>query len=547
MKNIRPFPVFKTFRLKHLKRNISFLIIIAFLNMVVGCYYYKVNTKTKLATKDIIEFQNNNKFIIVHSGIQIKYLKIISIENNVLYGSVSDFKGHQKYKTTNPETSNRYKINNESDVINEVHIYISGYVIKDNGKISFPLSSITKIEIYDPDHLATIASWVFGAIGITALVAVTLFIIVLLTKKSCPFIYVWDGKDYKFTGEIYSGAVHPPLERNDYLPLPDLKQKNGEYNLKITNEIHEIQHTNLTKLIAIDHPEGSTVLIDKYGVVQTSTNMEFPLSACNLNGKNILNLILNKDSLSYLGDEAIETDGIIMNFKHPKTVSNCKLFIRAKNTFWLDYIFGKFYDLFGSSFNKWNNKQKTASESSLIKWSLDQNIPLSVYIEKNNKWEFVDYYNLSGPMAYKEDVLPIDLTGIDSDTIKIKLESGSYFWDIDYVGADFTKNLELKSLEVPLQNAVNNKGENITNLLKDDDSTYYIQPNVGDEAMLTFSAPKTKSTNRSVFLHSKGYYEILRNPSGIADRKYLVEFRKPGRFNKFSIEMLQLYNKNNKK
>jgi hypothetical protein len=515
--------------------------------MVVGCYYYKVNTKTKLATKDIIEFQNNNKFIIVHSGLQIKNLRINSIENNVVFGSVSDFKGHQKYKTTNPETSNRYKINNESDVINEVHIYISGFDIKDNGKISFPLSSITKIEIYDPDKLATIASWVFGAIGITALVAVTLFIIVLLTKKSCPFIYAWDGKDYKFTGEIYSGAVHPPLERDDYLPLPDLKEKNGKFYLKITNEIHEIQHTNLTKLIEIDHPEGSKVLIDKYGVVQTSTNIESPLSANNLNGKNILNLILNKDSSSYLGDEATEIDGIIMNFKHPKAVSNCKLFIRAKNTFWLDYIFGKFYDLFGSSFNKWNNKQKTVSVFSLKKWSLEQNIPLSIYIDKKNKWEFVDYFNLSGPMAYKEDVLPIDLTGIDSDTIKIKLESGSYFWDIDYVGIDYTKNTELKRIDISIQNATTSIGKNITNQLKDDDSLYYIQPNIGDEAELTFSVPNKTSTNRSIFLHSKGYYEILRNPSGIADRKYLEEFRKPGRFNKFSMELLQSYNKNNLK
>jgi hypothetical protein len=437
-------------------------------------------------------------------------------------------------------------LNKDRDVLNEVHIYISGYELKDEGKISFPLSKVRKIEIYDPDKLATIASWVFGTIGITALVAVTLFIIVLLTKKSCPFIYVWDGKNYKFTGEIYSGSVHPPLERDDYLPLPDLKEESNEYKLKISNEIHEIQHTNFTKLIAFEHPDGSKVLIDKYGAYQTATDLKSPSAATNFQGKNILSQIKNEDSLSYFGDEAKETDGVIMNFEHPQSVKSCKLFIRAKNTFWLDYIFGKFYDLFGSSFNKWNEKQKTASSSALKEWSLNQHIPLSVYVEKNNKWEFVDYYNLAGPMAFKEDVLPIDLSGVDSDTLKIKLESGSYFWDIDYVGIDFTKNLELKMFDMSLQNAVNNKEENITNLLKEDDSAYYVQPNVGDDAILTFSAPKAASSLRSVFLHSKGYYEILRNPSGIADKQYLEEFRNPGRFNKFSMEMLQSYNKNNK-
>jgi hypothetical protein len=515
--------------------------------MVAGCFYYRVNSKYKPVEKDIIEFQNKNKFIIIHSGSQVKNFKINSIENNVLTGTVSSFSGHQKYKTTDAATTNRYKIDNEKDVLNEVHIYISGNELKDGGKISIPISSITKIEIYDPDLGTTIASWVFGTLGVAALAAVTLIIIVILTKKSCPFIYVWDGRDYKFTGEIYSGAVQPPLERNDYLPLFDLKEENGEYKLEISNEIHEIQHTNLAKLIAFDHPEGSKVLIDKYGSYQTAIDLKTPSTAVNFKGKNILTQIANEDSLSYFGDEAIETDGVIMNFEHPKSINSCKLFIRAKNTFWLDYVFGKFYDLFGSSFNKWNDKQKTVSGSQLREWSLNQNIPLSVYVEKNKKWVFVDYYNLAGPMAFKEDVLPIDLSGLGSDTLKIKLESGSYFWDIDYVGIDYSKNIELKSFDIPLQNAVNNGGENITNLLKEDDSAYYIQPNIGDKAFMTFSAPNATSANRTVFLQSKGYYEILRNPSGIADRQYLEEFRKPGRFNKFSLELLQSFNKENKK
>lgn len=553
MKTYKPISILKTFRLGYWKRNISYLLVIALLNMLVGCYYYKVRNRSIPGGDEIIELQSKNKFIMVHCLDEVWNLKNITIDGNELTGTISSFKGHEKYKTTRPVGANRYrKYYSEEDVVNEVHIYINSCEKIEEQKISIPLSNIVRIDVYDRDIGKTVASWMTGFTvvigGIAALTFVTLMIIALLTKESCPFIYVWDGKNYQFSGEIYSGSILPPLERHDYLPLAGLKEENGQYRLKISNEIHEIQHTNLTKLVVFDHPEGSKVLIDKYGAYQTATDLKTPVTAINFQGKNILDRVASQDSLSYFGDEtAKETDGVIMSFLRPESIKTGKLFIKAKNTFWLDYVVGRFHNLFGSSYNKWQEKQKTAPESKLREWSLNQNIPLSVYVEKNGKWVFLDYYHLAGPMAFKEDVLPIDLSGLDTDTLKIKLESGSFFWDIDYAGMDYTKNLELKSYEIPLQNAVDNNGKDVTALMREDDSNYYIQPEIGDRAELTFPAPEATAARRTVILHSKGYYEIILKPSGIADREYLETFREPGRFTKYSREMLQSFTKNTEK
>ena len=74
-------------------------------------------------------------------------------------------------------------------------------------------------------------------------------------------------------------------------------------------------------------------------------------------------------------------------------------------------------------------------------------------------------------------------------------------------------------------------------LISDDDNQYYVQPEIGDEATLTFDVPPLpQNLRRSVFLHSKGYYEILRNPEGTPDMTLLNSFRKPGRFIEFSKE-----------
>ena len=74
-------------------------------------------------------------------------------------------------------------------------------------------------------------------------------------------------------------------------------------------------------------------------------------------------------------------------------------------------------------------------------------------------------------------------------------------------------------------------------MLINDDAQYYVQPDIGDEVLLKFDVPKMEEDmSRSTFLHSKGHYEILRNPTGTPDICYLETFRRPGRFIEFSKE-----------
>jgi hypothetical protein len=40
----------------------------------------------------------------------------------------------------------------------------------------------------------------------------------------------------------------------------------------------------------------------------------------------------------------------------------------------------------------------------------------------------------AGPEVAKRQVLPLDLTGIPGDQIRVRLESAPSFWDVDYVG-----------------------------------------------------------------------------------------------------------------
>lgn len=454
------------------------------------------------------------------------YLTDISIQGDSLRGVVQQSRPHIKRK-------------------HQVNLYLSEKSAAPDsmsGNFALHLSSIRKLELLDLNLGMSILASVVTGVVISAVLFVALVVIVILTKESCPFVYSFNGTDYELTGEIYSGAVNPGLERHDYLPLPNLKPADSQYKLKISNQMQEIQSTNLTELMVIDHPLGSQVLVDKYGVCQTMHNLQSPTSAhTNLN-TNILPLLAARDELKHLGDldladkNSFET--MYLSFDKPKDAKVAKLVVRAKNSFWLDYTMGQFFSQFGDKYKHWYRKQTHSPAIQQQKWSLEQGIPLSVYIKQNGEWQFVDYYNVVGPIAEKDMVMPIDISRLGSGPVELKLESGFLFWETDYAGMDFSAAQAFEVQTVPLQKATDNKGKDVRKSLTADDKKYFVMPNIGDEAILEYSVPHaTDGLQRSVFLHSKGYYEVIRKPHGKPDVAHLKTFMQAGKFSDYSREL----------
>jgi hypothetical protein len=533
----------RVFRKKEVSQSISWIVLFAFLILIHGCYYFKVQKTTEPISPVVSNFQNENKFIILHNEQNAWHFTDIIVSEDSVRGTITELVGHDKYKTVNPEKVNRYKKskkNNEAEVLNEVHIYSTELYRRAGTLVSIPVKAVEKIEIYDPASGATAASWIFG---ITVPLVAVIAIIVAVTKSSCPFIYVNDNYSSKFVGEIYSGAIYPSLERPDYLPLPEPKPDQRDYEIIMTNEVHEIQNTNLIELNVFDHPEGTNVFIDKYGNYQTTGILQAPLRATNIKGENILDIIRDKDTLSYFsagpGKDPALKDGIIMTFQRPQNVNIAKLVVNANSTFWLDYVFTRFHELFGKEYNCWVDKQETVPPEKMKTWMLEQNIPLSLFIEKHGKWHFVDYYNNVGPMAAKEDILSFDISDIKTDSVRIKLEYGNLFWDIDYAAIDYTVNIPVRHSIAQFVSAVDEQDNDVRNLLASSDMLYYVQPEIGNAVEMKFSLPEPVDSRQTLVLHSQGFYRILLNLTGEQQKKELMAFMKKGHFPAFSNELLR--------
>lgn len=424
----------------------------------------------------------------------------------------------------------------------KVLLHIDGDIVPDaTGALQHgvSLAQITRIESFDVDAGATVGVFVLS-------VAVTvglMLLLILALKSSCPFVYSHAPDGAHFEGEIFSGAIYPQLERHDRLPLQYLSPINGEYRITLANKAREVQSTDLLKLITVDHRPGTTPLFDKYGTIRPITDPQAPRTARDLNGSDILDRLLQKDELAWTGDPMNDqdqaNDGMELVFNKPIGAATGKLVITARNTFWADHLYMLLLDEQGSLAPRIDSINATRPAEELRKWSRDQRLPLAVWMQKDKgKWERVEQFELAGPMAWRSDVLQLDLSQVKTDEVRIRLDCGFQFWEVDQVTMDFTPDTEMVVHELDALSATDQQGNDVSDLLAQDDDRHYVQPTLDDEAMVVFPAPGlTDGQERSTFLHGAGHYRILHETvPAKPDLLRLKRFQRADAFPKYSRE-----------
>jgi hypothetical protein len=93
----------------------------------------------------------------------------------------------------------------------------------------------------------------------------------LLPTGSCPYLYAWDGKQFRFITDLLGAApVGLPLAEGRIIEAdPDefvwlggedqFQPREDEYVLQITEELREVLYLDEAKLVVVDHPPGTEV------------------------------------------------------------------------------------------------------------------------------------------------------------------------------------------------------------------------------------------------------------------------------------------------
>lgn len=518
-----------------LKKCISFFLIFLILIHTLGCNYFKINNLQKDQLNSLENIGEIHKIFILHAGGRPYYLRSVEVDSKNIYGYLELTDYRYRY-----EENRRFRYRSyEKDILNEVHFYtedsIKQYTL---GQVVIPFSDLKEVRIIEKDSGKTTASYIFGGLGILFGVFIIISIIVALTKSSCPYVYVNNGDSFVFQGEIYGGAIAQNLERDDFMPLPDIKEEEGSYRLRISNELKERQFTDLTQLIVVSHESDEKIILDKYGVPRSVRNVIAPEKAISSNGTNLMDPLSGIDKEVYFfNDTEYTINSVFLSFPRSGEEQSGKLLIHGKNTLWFDYIFGLFLGKFGSNYDSWMKEQAQIPASDRVQRMLDHDIPLSIYLMINGKWELVDYFHTIGPLASRNFVIPLDLSRITNDVVKVKVETGFMFWELDYACIDYSIDQEYEVNVIKPSLAVGTGTVDWTSTLGNIDGEYMIQGNPGEITEIIFKAPiPVNGQIQSVFLHSRGYYELLRDFKGLPDIIGLNKFKTPGYFSEYSKE-----------
>ncbi len=527
-----------------------FLAIIIIQLLLISChnYYKTVQTRAGNDATAIDSLKLQNRYFVLRNGGQSYYMNNIGLSadkktlnctlevlpTNHQFHLVKGRKGKMIYKKNDPE---------DLMVLNEVHFFIQADNAVAMGQYTLQLDKVEKIEVIQKDKGRTTSSYVIGSIGIAVGALAVVAIIVAATKSSCPFVSAYDGNNFSLQGEIYGGAIYPQLARHDYMPLKMEPLTDGSLQVKISNELHEHQYTDMAELWVITHDKNSKVLADEKGNLYTLSAPQVPTFA-RLNDKTDVTASLLKagdNALLYMDDTtaANANNEVVMNFNKPAAAKKAKLFLSLKNSYFLDLLYGELAKGFGNKYGTYIKQQRNKPATELLKWTKKQQIQLEVSVKTNSGWKKITGITTIGPLATRNIVVPIELNETNETVTAIKLSSGFMFWEIDYAALDFTEENTFTVQKITPSKATDELGKNILTDLQKEDAVYLAQPDIGNTATIIYStAPlNDESKTRTYILHSKGYYEHVRDFKNKPDIAFLKQFKQPNAFPLFGMKL----------
>ncbi|MCZ6689816.1 MAG: FG-GAP-like repeat-containing protein [Planctomycetota bacterium] len=91
-----------------------------------------------------------------------------------------------------------------------------------------------------------------------------------ILRGSCPFLYTWDGERFVFITDVLGGSPlglrideqrFAWIDSEDHLKIrgDQLKPKDGEYVLQMTEELQEVTFYDQAELLVVDHPSEAQI------------------------------------------------------------------------------------------------------------------------------------------------------------------------------------------------------------------------------------------------------------------------------------------------
>ncbi|HEU4930172.1 MAG TPA: hypothetical protein VFU38_10125, partial [Candidatus Krumholzibacteria bacterium] len=366
--------------------------------------------------------------------------------------------------------------------------------LKDGGYVEIPVAEVVSARVKRGDAGET----VMAIFGIAFLVVGVLFIIAVATKESCPFVYSFDGVQFVFDAEPLGGAVSKGLERADLSRLEHLRAVDGTYRLLMRNEVEETQYLNEMRLLVVDHPAGTDVHGDLTGTLHVVDDPVAPETAVNEDGIDLRPMLAAPDDILWqtnLQAIAANADTTLRHtytftFKKPPAARDGFLIVKSGTALWGSHMIREMLQLRGDGLDAWYRSIDTGGSAmqELTDFNVREELYfLKLYVLEDGQWVHRAWIPAGGPLHTESRIIPLDLSGVHGDDVKLRVYPPKGFWTFDYLAMEFDHHPAPAVTPVPLSRAVDSTRGDVTASLAARDDARYEMPLVGDSAVLEFA------------------------------------------------------------
>ncbi|HEX6432746.1 MAG TPA: hypothetical protein VFZ87_00820 [Gemmatimonadales bacterium] len=347
---------------------------------------------------------------------------------------------------------------------------------------------------------------------------------------SCPLVYSWDGGNWRLDSGTFGGAIAPALARTDLDNLLHARPESGVLRLRVANELNETDYLDALSVMVVDHPAGYTVAPDGDGRIHILGAPIGPAAARDFRGEDALGRVSRSDGWAWESnpfgrDTAVAEDirdGLELVFPKPLKPT-ARLVVDGNNTPWAAHLMQELIAAHGRETRAWYDSLGSSPIlADRFAALMTEEAFLGVSVWVGGKWQRQGYIWEAGPEILKRQVFPLDLSRVEGDSVRIRLESAPSFWLIDQVTLDSSAAAPVTVHEVQAQHAIDRAGSDVSDRLRSVDGRYFVME-TGDGAELQFPMPELRPGHtRSYLVQSSGWYRIHGPETAAPDRQLLT-------------------------
>jgi hypothetical protein len=350
---------------------------------------------------------------------------------------------------------------------------------------------------------------------------------VVRVASSCPLVYSWDGRNWRLDSGTFGGGIVRALEKSDIDNLDFATPQNGVLRLRLTDELAETDYVDELTVLAVDHDATMAVAPDGAGKLYSLGPLTSPESARDFRGNDVLDLVRAADGRDWESSPAVRDttraadlrDGIELSFPKPAGARTARLVVDANNSPWAAALMLAYVSAHGRETPAWYDSLDAAPERTRhVFATLLGEASLRVSVAARGRWEPQGAVGEAGPEIAKRQVVPLDLSRVRGNTVRIRLESVPNFWLVDHVALDVSAPRPLRVTSLAATTALDGRGQEVRAPLARVDGRFFtMEP--GDFAEVHYQVPPLPAGRARTFvLRSTGYYRIHSPESGEPDR-----------------------------